>query len=888
LFFHRAQIKIRRPIMKKFSRAVIASSLALALTVGSAAPAFAAVIGDELLVGDTALNVQTTLSTGVYWGYTAADKRADNYITYTPNSSVTPIVAYGNYVTQTSTVSTAARALESSGYRVVAGTNGGYFETSNGVPVGLLVTRGYVASADSLYYAAGFKSDGSVVIGKPSVWMSLDLGLGDGVSRSVVALNKTRGNYGIYMYTANFNAASTTGTTSDGVDVVLSLTDSAGIKLGGTTTMTVDSVTDHTHGTKVESGKVVLTANYESAAAYTDALKALTVGSTVTLDVSAAGSDWYDVQYAVGSAYPLVLDGSVCTTGLSSTSNPYTAIGVKSDGTVVLYTIDGRRTGHSVGASQTLLAQRMAELGCVNALCLDGGGSTAMSVTSPASSSASLITSPSDGRERAVSNQIFFVASPAGTGVPLYCYVVPSGYFALSGAKIAVSANVVDTAYIPMSADVSLSASGGGDISGGVFTAPASSASTVITASGSGVTGSATITTVATPDSITIRKNNTAVSSLAVAKGASVALTASSVYNHMALASDNSCYKWAVTGNVGTVTPDGTFTATDSGSGTVDVTAGGKTVSIPVTVAPTLLNSSSDGVLIDSSMLSSDCSLKLGTSLDHVVFTQPDSSVGALYYNYTTSAKASSLVSSGTSYCISSEPYVSGVKFIPKAGYSGTTTIAYTGYDASGASYAGTITIAVASKTASSVFSDVGDLGSSWAADSVDFLYAYGIAKGQGDGVFGASSRISRGDFMLMLYRAFDLKSVEGASADANFGDVKSSAYYAEAIAVAKSLGIAKGSGGKFDPSASITRQDAMVLITRTMAKVGMTIAAPDANVLAAFSDASDISSYASDSVASLAAMGIVKGSKGAIAPKSGITRAEMACILHRVLANPF
>lgn len=874
--------------MKNFSRALIASSLAIALTLGSAAPAFAAVIGDDLLVTNTGLNTNTNLSTGVYWGYTAADKRMDNYITYTPNSGVTPLVSYGNYVTQTSTVSTSARALEAAGSRVVAGTNGGYFETSNGVPIGLLVTRGYVASADSLYYSAGFKSDGSLLIGKPAVWMSLDLGFGDGVSRSVVALNKTRGNYGIYMYTANFNAASTTGTTSDGVDVVLSLENTDGIKLGSAVTMTVDSVTDHTHGTKVESGKVVLTANYESAAVYTDALKALTVGSTVTLNVTAASSDWYDVQYAVGSAYPLVLDGSACTSGLSSTANPYTAIGVKSDGTIVLYTIDGRKSGHSAGASQTLLAQRMLELGCVNAICLDGGGSTAMSVTSPASTTASLITEPSDGYERAVSNQIFFVASNQNTYVPLFCYVVPASPFALAGAKVGVSANVVDTAYIPMGTGVSLSVSGGGEISEGVFTAPSDAATSTITASGSGVSGSATITTVTTPDSITLSKNGTAVSSLAVAKDTSVTLAASSVYNHMPLASDNSCYKWAVTGNVGTITQDGVFTATNSGSGTIDVTAGDRSVSIPVMVAPTLLNSGSDGVLIDPSMLVSDCSANLGTELDRVTFTQPDASVGALYYNYTTATKASSVVTPDTSYCISAEPYISGVRFVPKAGYSGTTTVSYTGYNAAGDSYTGTITIAVATKTVSSAFTDVGDLGSAWASDSVDFLYAFGIAKGQGDGIFGAASRISRGDFMLMLYRAFDLSSMEGASADSNFSDVKSTDYYAEAIAVAKSLGIAKGSEDKFNPASPITRQDAMVLITRTMTNTGMNLAAADASALEAFSDASSISSYAADSVASLASMGIVHGSKGAITPKAGITRAEMACILHRVLANPF
>src|SRR5699024_12389077 len=48
---------------------------------------------------------------------------------------------------------------------------------------------------------------------------------------------------------------------------------------------------------------------------------------------------------------------------------------------LVFYTIDGRRSGYSIGASMTQVAQRLIELGCVSALCLDGGGSTTISVT---------------------------------------------------------------------------------------------------------------------------------------------------------------------------------------------------------------------------------------------------------------------------------------------------------------------------------------------------------------------------------------------------------------------------------------------------------------------------------------------------------------------------
>lgn len=58
--------------------------------------------------------------------------------------------------------------------------------------------------------------------------------------------------------------------------------------------------------------------------------------------------------------------------------HPRTALGVRNDGSVVFYTVDGRLSGHSKGVTLAQLANRMLELGCVEAVNLDGGGSTAI------------------------------------------------------------------------------------------------------------------------------------------------------------------------------------------------------------------------------------------------------------------------------------------------------------------------------------------------------------------------------------------------------------------------------------------------------------------------------------------------------------------------------
>lgn len=54
-----------------------------------------------------------------------------------------------------------------------------------------------------------------------------------------------------------------------------------------------------------------------------------------------------------------------------------TALGLKPDGTVILFTVDGRMK-QSAGMSLTELEQTLLWLGCTNAINLDGGGSTTL------------------------------------------------------------------------------------------------------------------------------------------------------------------------------------------------------------------------------------------------------------------------------------------------------------------------------------------------------------------------------------------------------------------------------------------------------------------------------------------------------------------------------
>ena len=589
--------------MKKFLRKTLSLLLVCTLlcSLGLTAAASEA-LGEDLTSKDTLLNRETQLSTNVFWSSAYSDLRTENVITYTPNEDVTPIVTYGGSLTARTTVTATARALEAQGYRVVAGINGDFFNTSNGLPIGLLVSDGKLLSSDGGYYAIGFRDDGSAVIGKPSLSVSADLGyaLADStgytaeVVRTIAGVNKARvSTGGIYLYTYDFNDRHTTGNTEAGVDVLCTIVDGA-LSIGETATLRVDQVIEATSATSIGPDQVVLSANSLSSTYYTDALRNVPVGNEITLTITAGNEDWNDVVYAVGALYSLVQDGAVVS-GLPSGVNPRTAVGVTDDGDVVFYTIDGRRSGHSIGASLTQVAQRMIELGCVAAIGLDGGGSTTITVTQPDETAASTINRPSDGSERAVTNHLFLVASNEPTGRLDHFYVQADNAYVLAGSKVEISAAAVDTNFIPMEdEDYDLDASDG-ELDGNILTTPREGGEITVTASSGRREGSTTVYAIADPTDIAIRNaSGTVVTSLNTTLGASTQLTATAAWNHISLKADAEAFTWEVSGSIGTIDETGKFTASAPGTGTITVSAGGQRISIPVTVSGTV---SSGGVM---------------------------------------------------------------------------------------------------------------------------------------------------------------------------------------------------------------------------------------------------------------------------------------------------
>jgi large repetitive protein len=112
---------------------------------------------------------------------------------------------------------------------------------------------------------------------------------------------------------------------------------------------------------------------------------------------------WEGVLDVVGGMPILVQDGRVVASTCSSAfcrPNPRTGIGYTAHGGVLLVVVDGRRNNWSRGVTLVEFAQIMKDLGAVDALNLDGGGSTTMVVQGQ------VVNKPSDGFQRSISNAV--------------------------------------------------------------------------------------------------------------------------------------------------------------------------------------------------------------------------------------------------------------------------------------------------------------------------------------------------------------------------------------------------------------------------------------------------------------------------------------------------
>ncbi|WP_127490748.1 S-layer homology domain-containing protein [Paenibacillus glycanilyticus] len=180
-------------------------------------------------------------------------------------------------------------------------------------------------------------------------------------------------------------------------------------------------------------------------------------------------------------------------------------------------------------------------------------------------------------------------------------------------------------------------------------------------------------------------------------------------------------------------------------------------------------------------------------------------------------------------------------------------------------------------------FADVSE--HAWYKDAIAFAAARGITKGISHTQFGPDLKITRGDFLVMLMRTYGIEV--DASATTNFADAGNT-YYTAYLGSAKQLGLVTGVGNnRFEPGASISRQDMVVMIYNVLDKMGeLPSALTGGKTINDYNDSAEIAAYASKAMKVFAEAGFIAGSNGKLMPQGFSTRAETAQILYNIMTN--
>ena len=165
-----------------------------------------------------------------------------------------------------------------------------------------------------------------------------------------------------------------------------------------------------------------------------------------------------------------------------------------------------------------------------------------------------------------------------------------------------------------------------------------------------------------------------------------------------------------------------------------------------------------------------------------------------------------------------------------------------------------------------------------WYHEYTDYVIAKGLMNGMDETHFAPEGSLTRGMLVTTLYRLAGEPEVAQA---ATFTDVKAGRYYAEAVAWAEDLGIAKGmTATTFQPEGTVTRQQAATFLYRYVTEYLEQEAVEGAD-LTAFTDGSKVQDYAKTAMSWAVAEGFFEGyGDGTLRPFTALTRAQMAKLL--------
>ena len=339
----------------------------------------------------------------------------------------------GDKLAGLATVSSMAKNKSKDGEQYFVGINADFF--GNSKPIGSTVVN------KEVYYTVPGRTQWAIDASKNIYLGDMTFGgtvkKSDGTSYSITAVNYTRGENNLIIYTPRFG--SDTGTNQYGSEVVLIPSDNGGILTSGETQKMKVSGSVATEGSMTIPAGAVVLSGHGNAKTFVDTFVEGEEVEVTTVVKMPDGTEITPLQIASGC--PMILSNGVVLDNdhmLEATPNrhPRTAVGYDETGkNFVMLIVDGRST-ISAGAYPKVLADIMREVGCVEAMNFDGGGSSTLYVQN-----IGIRNQPSDGSERTVTNGVYLVAnSPADKEIasiefvdfkkilPKYGYYAPKFY----------------------------------------------------------------------------------------------------------------------------------------------------------------------------------------------------------------------------------------------------------------------------------------------------------------------------------------------------------------------------------------------------------------------------------------------------------------------------
>jgi len=574
---------------RSLTRILLLSLAALLLWTGTALAT-----GAGARISDTRLVVSDTLEYGHIVSANARGRQDSRFLSYTPGGDIRPIVSAGATVQGGANIYSVIQHAQSRGYNVLGGINADFFSFQSGIMEGIYISDGQLRSSHHGRNAVFFREDGSAFFGNPSLTFSLhNTSAGEWVTVSF--FNKFRQPGFLYLMDEHF--AATTRTTTPGREVFFRILGGR-MAVGDGILLEVAGVRDSAGAVPLPPGYIVLTADRTSP--HLAQLDRFSAGDRVTLSVSASDPRVSEARWATGGGDILVSGGNI-TSGWDaaiSGAHPRTALGIRPDGSVILYTVDGRLPGHSIGLTLQELAEEMIALGASEVINLDGGGSTTFAYRYPGNRYAGVRNQPSGGALRNNVTYILLTSTHGGDGHPAYLQLRSNQTPVLGGSLVTPwdlthGITVTDNGYFPLStagltfARYETGAALGHQEGRAFRTNRQTVGGTITVYAENGARGRMELSVVAEPERIDLRVGNTLVNDLRLTHGDSVQLRYLPILGGREMISSQDAFAVSVSGGAAAITPAGVLTATGNPGdrGQITISAGNVSRVIPLQIA---------------------------------------------------------------------------------------------------------------------------------------------------------------------------------------------------------------------------------------------------------------------------------------------------------------